>query len=321
MTAPVIASPAAHAPSAAPLWLRLAPALFLVLWSGGFVVGKIGVQYAEPFTLLTVRYLLVFAVLVPVFLAMRPPLPKRLSEWGHLCAVGLMLQAGYFCFCYAAFAAGASAGTVALIVSLQPIAVALLAPVLVGEGRITATRWLGLALGLLGAALVIFAKSGVELTSLLGVMLAVGAFVSLAGGTLWEKRFGVAHHPVTANTIQYAVGLAVTLPLTLALEDMHIEWTGELIAALAYLVLANSLLAVTLLLAMVRRGEASRVSALFFLVPAVSALMAFVLLDETLPPLGWVGMVVAALGVALASQKQPQGVSEPNLVRQKEKLQ
>jgi drug/metabolite transporter (DMT)-like permease len=304
----MISAPAARAdvPSvglAAPLLPKLAPGIFLLLWSGGFVIGKIGVKYSEPFTLLTARYALVLAILLPVFAILRPPLPARRMDWFHLSAVGLFFQAGYFCFCYAAFSAGASAGVVAIISSLNPIFVALLAPSITGEGRVTGLRWAGLALGLIGATLVIVAKSSVELTSVAGVALAFGCVISMTTGTLWEKRFGVSHHPVTANLIQYSVGLAVTAPLAYAFEGGRIEWSSELIYALAYLVLANSLLAVTLLIAMLRRGDASRVSALFFLVPPTAAVLAWAVLGEDMPLAGWIGMALAAFGVALALQK------------------
>lgn len=304
MIASALFPSAAGAERTEPIWPKLAPAIFLILWSGGFVVAKIGLRHAEPYTLLTIRYLAVLAILVPVMLAMRPPLPKSGREWFHLCMVGLMIQAGYFCFCYAAFRAGVSAGTAGLIVSMQPVLVAVLAPALVGEGRISALRWYGFALGVAGSAIVIQAKSGVDPAPVLGLLFAVGALLSMTGGTLWERRFGVSHHPVSANTVQYAVGLVFTAPLALMFETMEVDWNSEMMAALAYLVLANSLLAVTLLLAMLRRGEASRVSALFFLVPPMSALMALLILGEPMPFMGWVGMMVAATGVALALKKE-----------------
>lgn len=227
-------------PAPAPLWLRLAPAVFLLLWSAGFTFVKIGLAHAEPVTFLVVRYVLVLAVLVLLYLVLRPPLPSRPAEWGHLAVVGLLIQAVYFGLSQVAMAFGMSAGGLALVVSLQPILVALLAPRFAGE-QVEARRWVGLTLGLAGAALV-----------------------------------------------QYAAGLAATLPVALALEEMRIEWTGELLVALAYLVLANSLVSITLLLAMIRRGEVSRVSALFFLVPPTAALIAF--------------GVIAAGGVAVAGR-------------------
>ncbi|HSN23133.1 MAG TPA: DMT family transporter, partial [Methylomicrobium sp.] len=123
--------------------------------------------------------------------------------------------------------------------------------------------------------------------------------------TLYEKRFGVAQHPVTSNLVQYAVGFAAVLPLAWVLEDMRVFWTGPMIAALIYLAIGNSLVAVTLLLAMIRRGEASRVSALFFLVPPTAAMIAWLLIGESMPPIAWSGMALAAAGVGIANRCLP----------------
>jgi drug/metabolite transporter (DMT)-like permease len=297
-------SQATEAGAPKPLWLLLAPAIFLFLWAAGFAVAKVGLLHAEPITFLVLRYALVIVVLAPFAAILRPPLPKRRADWLHLAVVGFLIQAGYFGLCYIALGNGMSAGAVALIVSLQPILVGLLAPRLVGE-NVNRLRWAGLALGLAGAALVIVARSAIEVTSAFGILCAVGGLASMTGATLYEKRFGVSQHPVTANVVQYAVGLAATLPVAWMLEDMAVEWTGELIAALAYLVIGNSLIAITLLLAMIRRGQASSVSALFFLVPPGAALVAWVTIGEAMPPLAWVGMGLAAVGVALVGRPGP----------------
>ena len=158
-------------------------------------------------------------------------------------------------------------------------------------------------LGVAGAAIVILSKASVEIASLLGLSFAVLALISMACGTLWEKRFGITVHPITSNFVQCAVGLAVAAPLALALEPMHVEWTPGLIASLAYLVLGNSILAISLLLAMIRRGEASRVSALFFLVPPMTAVTAFVVLRETVPVFAMLGIGMAATGIFLVMHK------------------
>ncbi|WP_187507518.1 EamA family transporter, partial [Pantoea agglomerans] len=131
-----------------------------------------------------------------------------------------------------------------------------------------------------GAVLVILARSSVDIASPWALAFALLALACITGGTLWEKRFGTDVHPVTANLVQYVVGLAVTAPLAFALEPMHVEWTAGLAGSLAYLVTCNSLIAISLLLAMVRYGEASRVSALFFLIPPATALIALVVLGE-----------------------------------------
>jgi drug/metabolite transporter (DMT)-like permease len=286
----------------APRWLPAAPALFVVMWAAGFAVGGLGLRHAEPLTLLSLRYGLVIAVLAPVALVLRPPLPRTRAEWGHLAVVGLLLQGCYFSFVWNALELGASAGTVALVTSLQPILTTLLAPRLAGERAAGLRGWIGLALGLSGAALVIVARSAVEVPTVTGLFIATLALLAITSGTLYERRFGVAQHPVTANLVQCAVGLAVTLPLALLIEEQIVDWAPELYGALAYLVLGNSLIAVTLLLAMIRFGEASRVSTLFFLVPPVASLIAWPLLGESVPAASWPGLALAATGVALATR-------------------
>jgi drug/metabolite transporter (DMT)-like permease len=293
-----VAASETHDGSAKPLWLRVAPAAFLVLWCSGFAFIRIGLAHAGPLTFLALRYAFALAVLVPVALVMRPRVPPR-AALGHLAVVGFLIQTVYFGLCYLAVDIGLSAGALALIVSLQPILVALGAPALTGE-KTTGRLWLGLVLGLVGAALVIVARSRVEVTSGLALACAVGALLGMSGATLYEKRHGTGEHPVSANLVQYAVGLATTLPFAFAFEGLHVDWAPEFIGALAYLVIANSLISITLLLAMVRAGDAAKVSALFFLVPPGAALIAWALIGEAVPLLAWPGIVLAGVGVLLA---------------------
>jgi drug/metabolite transporter (DMT)-like permease len=290
------------AKSSKPLWLIAAPVIFLLLWSGGFSIAKLGLKHAEPLSFLALRYATVLAILAPLFFIMRAPWPKRGVEWLHLFIVGFLIQAVYFGLCYIAFKSGVSAGGVALVVCLQPILVGLIAPHFAREA-VSRLRWLGLALGLAGAATVIVSRSAVSAENALGVAAAIGALLGITAGTLWEKRFGRNHHPVVSNGVQYLAGLAGTLPLALTLETFSFTWNTEFIAAWLYLVIANSIIAMTLLLAMIRAGEVARVSSLFYLVPPLSAVIAWPLLGEVMPPLGWLGFALAALGVALASRK------------------
>jgi drug/metabolite transporter (DMT)-like permease len=289
-----------QAQSGSTLLLRLAPVIFLLFWSGGFAAGKIGISYTGPMTFLAVRYALVLLILLPLLLVMRPPLPRTSAEWIHLAVVGFLIQGIYFALGYIALSTNISSAAVALITCLQPILVGLIAPRIAGE-RVGGWGWIGLGLGLTGAALVILARSSVEVISIIGVLAAIGALGGMTAGTLYEKRFGVSQHPVTANTVQYAAGLATTLPLALLLEDRSIAWTLPFGLSLLYLIVCNSLIAMTLLLMMIRRGEVSRVSALFFLVPPMAAVIGWVLLDEQMPPLAWAGLAIAAAGVALAT--------------------
>jgi drug/metabolite transporter (DMT)-like permease len=291
------------APEGSPLLIAVAPAIFLLFWSGGYAAGKVGLGYTGPFTLLAVRYGLVLLILLPLVLVMRPPLPRAPVEWVHLAVVGFLIQGVYFALGYIALATALSSAAVALILSLQPILVAVIAPHIAGE-RVGLWGWIGLGFGLAGAALVILGRSAVEALPIVGVLAAIGSLAGITLGTLYEKRFGVAQHPVTSNAVQYVAGLAVTFPLAWMLEEHAVTWSPPFVLALAYLIVCNSLIAMTLLLMMIRRGEVSRVSALFFLVPPMAAVIGWVLLGEQMPPLAWVGLGLAAAGVALASRAE-----------------
>ena len=285
---------------------RLAPAAFLVLWSAGFSFVALGLPDSEPFTFLALRYAIVVALLALAIPVVRPPLPASRRDWIDLALVGVLLQAGYFSLLYVALDLEASTGTIALIVSLQPILVALAA-----SEDVTARRWLGLGIGLAGAAVVIASRSSVGSLSTGGLLCAVGALLALTSSTLYENRFGSEHHPVTANAVQCGVGLALTLPPALLLEGFPVDWTSDLAISLSYLVLANSLVSITLLLMMMRRGEASKVSALFFLVPPLAAVIAWAVLGERLPAVAWIGMVLAAVGVWIATSASSPRTRQP----------
>jgi drug/metabolite transporter (DMT)-like permease len=289
--------------TARPLWLVLAPFIFLVLWSGGYAVAKVALHYTQPMTLLALRFASTVALMGVLFAVLRPPLPVTRADWGHLIVVGFLIQTVYFGLSYIAFDLGVAAGTMALIMSFQPILVALVAPRWTGEA-VGLSRWGGLVLALAGTVLVIASRATVEPPSWAGFAFAAVALCGITGGTLWEKRFGLSHHPVTTHLIGYAAGLLGILPLMLATEEMTVEWTAPFVAALAYLVIGNSLIAFGLLLAMIRAGEVAKVSALLFLVPPGAALIAWALIGEEMPPLAWLGMAVAGVGVWIAVRKR-----------------
>ena len=260
-----------------------------------------GLPHADPVTFLALRYVIVVVLLAAVAAVLRPPLPRGRTEWAHLAVVGLLLQASYFALLYLALGHVAPA-VAALIVSLQPVLVALLAPSTVGE-HVPLARWAGLLLGLVGAAAVIVVRADDGAADAAGIALAVASLLAITSATLYENRFGAEHHPVTGNLVQCAVALVATGAVALIAEDLRVQWTGELVISLTYLVLGNSIVSITLLLAMVRRGTASQVSALFFLVPPLAALIAWAVLGEALPALAWVGMAIATVGVAIATRR------------------
>ncbi|NTA59883.1 DMT family transporter [Agrobacterium tumefaciens] len=280
----------------------VAPSCFLLLWASGFVFLKIGLAYADPLTFLALRYLCVVGLLVPIALWLRPTFPTDIRGWGASIGIGLLLQSGYFGFTYLSLRAGLTAGSVAPITCQQPIIVGLAAPLLAQE-RVSALRWVGLLLGVLGASLVLIANSGNFAVTVWGATFGVMALLSIAGSTMLEKRFNFPLHPVSANIIQCSVGLIVIGSLATVLEPMHIDWTWQFVVSLTYLVLGASLAAITLLLAMIRRGEASRVSALFFLVPPLTAALAFIFIGEKLSVAALPGMGMVAVGIYMVMRK------------------
>jgi len=283
-----------------------AAALFVLLWSTGFIGAKLGVPHADPLTFLALRFVLATGLLLALALATRAPWPRDPRQILHLCVAGVLLHAVYLGGVYVAMSLGVEAGLSALIVSTQPVLVAALAGLLLGE-RVTARQWLGLALAGVGVTLVVWRKLEAGFGTLDGVLLCVLALCGITAATLYQKRFCGAMDLRSGSVIQYtAAGLAAGLGSFL-FEEQRVDWSGELIFALAWLVLLLSLGAVSLLYWLIRRGEAARVSSLFFLVPPVTALVAWMVFGETFGPLALAGMVVTVIGVALVNLEKRSG--------------
>ena len=282
-------------------WFRFAPIVFVMLWSSGYSVAVVGLRDAGALTFLSLRYVFVLVILLPILLLIRPAWPRG-RAWWHLAFVGATVQFGYFALSWTSLADGVGVGVAALVAGVQPILTAILAP-LSGGPRPGRRLWAGLALGCAGAALVVVARLGVAAPAPIAFVFALGSMVSMTAGSLYEKRFGAGVHPMMAAGVQYAVGLVCTALLALGTEPIHVRWTLPLALSLAYLVIANSLVSITLLMSMIARGEVARVSALFFLVPPVAALAGWALTGEGLPALAWAGMAVAVVGVVLATRR------------------
>jgi drug/metabolite transporter (DMT)-like permease len=279
--------------------------IFLGLWSSGFLAIRVGLGGAPPLTFLALRYGLVLLLLAPLLILRRPSWPRGQTLL-RLAAIGFIVQFAYFASCYLAVEYGLSPSLLALITALQPIASGILTRHTV-EPAERRRLWSGLALGGGGAVLVILARGNAAQLTPAGFAFGLAALATLTAGLLLEKRWNVGGPPLAAASIQYGVGFIASALAAGLLETPHVAWGAPgFLAALLYLTLANSLIALSLLLAMIRHGAAARVSALFFLVPPLAALINHWALGEVIPPLAWPGMALAALGVALA-----QGVAFP----------
>ena len=283
---------------------RFAPALFVVLWSTGFIGSKLGAADAEPFTFLSIRFLLALLVLAPVALARGSLWPLR----GHALVAGALIHGGYLGGVFWAIRHGMPAGVVALIVSLQPAATCVLAGPLLGE-RLTARQAAGVALGLVGAALIVAPKLGAGVGSVSGatVAAAVVGLAAITAGTLYQKRFATRLDLIAGAVWQYLGALAVVGAGSLLFETQTVDWTPKFVFALAWLTLALSIGAILLLMLLIRQHAVSGVSGLFYLVPACTALMAWLVFDERLTPVQIAGMATAVAGVALIAMRRSPG--------------
>jgi drug/metabolite transporter (DMT)-like permease len=279
------------------------PPLFVVLWASGFVVTKLGVDVAEPFTFLLYRFVIVALLLLALALATGAPWPRRWGFVGHIAVVGVLLQAMYLGGVYAAIDRGIPAGISALIVGLQPIVIGVMVGPLLGE-RVTARQWLGLALGFVGIGLVLWEKLSLSAGSLEGVAWNVAGLVGITAATLYQKKYCSQMDWRSGGVIQYVAAAAVTLAMLLLMgESGEIVWTRDIVIAYAWLILVLSIGAVSLLGWLIRRGEASRVASVFYLVPPAAALGGWALFGETLGVLAVAGMGITVLGVALAARR------------------
>jgi Permeases of the drug/metabolite transporter (DMT) superfamily len=293
-----------QAPAAAggrPDWVRLMPGVFVLLWSTGFIGAKFGLPYAEPMTFLLVRLGLVAVVLGAVALVTGAPWPKSWAEAGRIAFAGLLVHGVYLIGVFCAIAKGMPAGVTALVVGLQPLLTAALSGPLLGE-RVTARQWGGLLLGLVGVTLVVSEKIHFGSANGAGMVLAIAALLGITFGTLYQKRHGTAMDLRSGATIQYAATTAVLAVLAPLFETMHIQWTGEFVFALLWLSFVLSVGAIFLLFALIRRGAAARVASLFYLVPPVTALVAWAMFDERLGVLALFGMALTVAAVALVNR-------------------
>lgn len=281
-----------------PDWTRLAPAVFVMIWSTGFVVARFGMPHAPPFGFLAWRFalsLLAFWVWIRWAGARWPREPR---QWAHLAVVGLLMQAGYLGGVWAAVKGGMSAGTSALIVGLQPLLTALWLALAGSRHAATARQWVGLVMGLAGLVLVVWNKLRLGEASTPTVLMAVMALLSITAGTLYQKRWVAAGDVRCATAIQMGAALLVTLPLAL-LETEAMRWNAQLVGAMAWSVMALSLGANSLLVMLIQKGAATQVTSLMYLVPPCTAVLAWLLFREALSLNIVAGMALTAAGVAL----------------------
>ncbi len=297
--------------------LRLMPMVFVLIWSTGFIVAKFGLPHAPPLTFLSIRYVLsivCFLVWIKLVGAVWPA--ERIQKW-HLGVSGILVHAGYLGGVWVAVKHGMGSGLVALLVGFQPILTALWLSCSTknagGAGHtgklinnsVSKRQWLGLLLGLAGLVLVLARKFNdtSEVTALtLGA--AIVALLSITVGTLYQKQYVQPTDVRTANVLQLMAALVVTLPLCF-LESETIVWNGAFLASMAWAVLVLTLGGSSLMFMLIQRGAATSVTSLLYLVPPATALLAWVLFNESITLVTLMGIGLTAMGVSLVVRAKP----------------
>jgi drug/metabolite transporter (DMT)-like permease len=281
----------------------LIPSAFVVMWSSAFVAGALGVGATGPLVLISARFIGATVLLTGLALVLRRPWPRG-EQLAHIAMSGVLMQAVQFGALYTAIGLGLPASLVALVQGLNPALIAMLAvPVL--KERVAGRQWWGFGVGAAGVVLALsdqFSHVAAVLCALLGLL-------GLAAGTVYQKRFVREMDVFSGTAVQFAASLPVVAVATLATERVVVTNWGSFIAALVWIVLVNSVGTFVLLNLMLRNGAASKVGALFFLTPAVTALLAWVSLGSTLSQVEIAGLVLGGVGVLLA------GVSSATLDR------
>ena len=301
---PPASSPAAATPVTTTLqsaFVGATPGLFVVLWSTGFIGMKLGAPFAEPFTFMGLRMLLVLSILLVIIAITRAPWPRSAPEFGHIAVAGLLVHATYLCGVLFAIQMQLPLGFVALIAGLQPVLTAVFASLFLHE-KLNARQWLGMVLGLVGVVMVVMSKFSPGTFNWPALGAAAIGLLGITFGTLYQKRFCANMDLRTGGVIQYSATCLLLWMLAFATETRAVEWTGQFVFALFWLAIVLSIGAIGLLYLLIRRGAASKVASLFFLTPAVTAVMAFALFDESLHLLAIAGLLMTAAGVALVTR-------------------
>ena len=285
-------------------WFSFAPFVFVCLWSTGFIGSRLSAPYAEPLSFLSVRFAIVAGSLVLASLILGAKWPN-LKTSGLALLTGVFSQGLYLGGVFWAIYYGMPAGVAALITALQPLLVTVLAGRTLGE-KVGLLHWAGLCIGLLGVALVVWPKLTFDAQGITPVTFAACfiATLSISISSIMQKRFLNDVDLRTGNALQFTGGGIVVFACALVSEDFNIVWNGDVIFAMSWLVLVLSFGAVSLLYVLFRRGEVSTVSSLFFLVPSVTAIVAYLMFGDTLSLIQLVGMAVCACAVFIVTHSK-----------------
>lgn len=275
---------------------------FVVVWGSGFLATKLGLQYAPPFTFLTLRFAFGILLVVPIALAVRPSWPDSWGQWLHVAIAGLLMHAVNLGGSHYAQYLGMSAGIAALVLALQPLVTAVVAGPFIGE-RLNRLQWTGVLLGFAGVALVVWHKIDLDAMSTASLAAVLIALVAITAGTLYQRRFCPAVDLRAASVVQFAATLMFVAPLAWVVEGFQVRLSWQLLGSIGFLVVFASIFAVNALHTLMRRGEATRVTSLLYLTPIIAVALEWLMFGIYPTWLTAVGVVITCAGVALVALK------------------
>jgi drug/metabolite transporter (DMT)-like permease len=282
-----------------------APVIFVLIWSTGFIGAKYIIPFAEPFVFLTIRYFFATTILILIAKAIKEPLRISKAAIKQSMLVSVFLHVIYIGGVFYAVFIEIPAGVTAVIVSLQPILVSVLAIPILGE-KLTYRQILGLVLGFIGVIFLLSPKlfEGNLSTgfSVVGLICCVLALLGTTAGYLLQKKGGSDIPFLAGTAVQFATATVIFAIASVIFEPLKVEITLEFILALSWIVLALSIASIFLLFYLLRNDSASSVSSLYYLVPPLAALQAYYFFDERIKGIGLIGMVLAALGTFIVTK-------------------
>ncbi|WP_067720444.1 DMT family transporter [Nocardia yamanashiensis] len=273
------------------------PPALILMWSSAFIAGIIGVGAAPPMLVLFARFAIAGALLILLALATGAVWPRG-KVLGHTVVAGLLMQMVQFGAFYTAMSEHVSAAVISLVQGLSPLVIAVFAGLL-GE-RVTPRQWLGFGIGGLGVGLAVADQSSFSLT---GVLLCLLGLAGLSLGTVYQKRFTPGVDPKAGTAVHVAISAPFAGALALATDAFHISDPGRFAGSMVWMVLINSMAAFLLLNTMLLRWDTTRVGRFFFATPVVTAIMAWLIIDQPVGPVTVAGLALGILGMVLASRR------------------
>lgn len=280
----------------------LFPFLFILIYGSGFVATKYGLVHISPLAFLVIRFFIAFVLLIFIILYLKSSWPKTIKEVFHISVSGTLTVAFFSIGVYISLNLGISPALSALIIALQPVLVSIFASKILNE-NISIKHWLGLIIGFIGVFFVVFTKFEFNPNEILGLLMSVFALLALSFGNIYQKKYCANMNLFTGGAIQTFTSFLLSLFLMLLFEDIKISWNSDLIYSLLYMSVGVSIGALSLLYILIEKGEVSKVSSMFYLIPVCAAIMSYILFDDAFDIFELIGIVIVVIGVTLINYK------------------